>query len=94
MKVSKTRRLKLLRDMEASREIHQRGYLTFSERMVVEAIVLAIEESRPPVEQAVEPEYDPPSIVFTSLHPVPIVCTSNLLYIPTPTPVLSVLYPA
>ena len=65
MKVSKTRRLKLLRDMEASREIHQRGYLTFSERMVVEAIVLAMEESRPPVEQAVEPEYDP---VISDIH--------------------------
>lgn len=39
MKVSKTRRLKLLKDMEASKEIHQRGHYTVSERDLIRTLV-------------------------------------------------------
>jgi hypothetical protein len=35
MKVTKTRRLKLLKDMEASKEIHNRGHYTVSEREIL-----------------------------------------------------------
>ena len=43
MKVSKTRRLKLLKDMEASREIHNRGHYTVSERDLIRTIVSQLE---------------------------------------------------
>lgn len=56
MKVSKTRRLKLLKDMEASKEIHSRGHYTVSERVLVNAIVNIIQNQR---EVEVPVEFDP-----------------------------------
>jgi len=56
MKVTKTRRLKLLKDMEASKEIHNRGHYTVNERVLVNAIVNIIQNQR---EVEVPVEFDP-----------------------------------
>jgi hypothetical protein len=46
MPVSATRKAKLIRDMEKSREIHVRGHYIVSERVLIESIVTIIENQR------------------------------------------------
>lgn len=59
-KVSKTRRLKLLKDMGKSLSIHQRGHFTISERVLIETIVecLSEEEEEIPYDPIMSPLSD------------------------------------
>jgi len=46
MPVSAARKAKLIREMDASREIHVRGHYIVSERVLIESIVTIIENQR------------------------------------------------